>query len=335
MFQTRPLPVSLPIDIPFSSSSSHPHSPSQGSIEVIPSEDELVMALSEERNKNPEMGMGKLVENVRFVKGWSVGEKRVKKILKSHPDLSVRAAQADIPSPPPSPQQSLLNPVNLASLTSRSTKQTPTGTRGRVRTPKPIASSSMCAQTSICNHKAHMDAWLPGPLKKVRIHLDYLHSLAPPDGRTFFHNIKLHILTCSSTGREYVLAPEVCRAIWSRLDASAAHLAHSMYSPAPTSFPSEQPEIRLLGCPQGLKTNHCTTLGRRGDLEKCWIFQAGPDGEDKEIRIELGAECHSDNPAKPKPKSATALTSSEAKGKGVVRLREAFVKVKASDLVQA
>lgn len=38
------------------------------------------MALSEERNKNPEMGMGKLVENVRFVKGWSVGEKRVKKV---------------------------------------------------------------------------------------------------------------------------------------------------------------------------------------------------------------------------------------------------------------
>jgi len=79
MFQTRPLP--LPINIPFTSSSSsaHSHSPI-GLAEIIPSEDELVLALSHERNKNPEMGVGKLVENVRFVKGWSVGEKRVKKV---------------------------------------------------------------------------------------------------------------------------------------------------------------------------------------------------------------------------------------------------------------
>lgn len=126
-------------------------------------------------------------------------------------------------------------------------------------------------------------------------------------------------------------------------------MAHSFYSPIPTSFPGEEPEIRLLGCPQGLKTTHCTTLGRRGELEKVWVHLVGgggaggqgEGGEVREVRIEFGAECHSENPAKPKKKEAFVGAGEVLggggggkgdKGKGVVREREVLVRARADQV---
>ena len=60
------------------------------------------------------------------------------------------------------------------------------------------------------------------------------------------------------------------------------------------------------------------------------MFLHGDEGE-REIRMEFGAECHSENPAKPKSRAAVAATAAD-KGKGVVKEREVLVKVKAEDV---
>lgn len=83
-------------------------------------------------------------------------------------------------TPPPTPPKAFTPLPLAANLSPR-----PKGARGRVRAPKPVAStSSLCIETSACEHKAHMDRWLPGKLLRVRVHLDFLHSLAPPSGNT-------------------------------------------------------------------------------------------------------------------------------------------------------
>ena len=73
MFAALPLPIPIPAST-FPASYAHAH------VESIPSEEELINAISLERNASPELGIMKVVENVRFVRGWSVGEKRVRKV---------------------------------------------------------------------------------------------------------------------------------------------------------------------------------------------------------------------------------------------------------------
>lgn len=73
MFATLPIPIPLP---PTSTLPAF----AGAHIESIPSEEELITAIATERGVNPELGIMKVVENVRFVRGWSVGEKRVRKV---------------------------------------------------------------------------------------------------------------------------------------------------------------------------------------------------------------------------------------------------------------